>query len=153
MTTAQLQAKGVNGQIELFADKVIIRRKGAVAVLTQGLKGDKEILLSAITSIKFLKAGFCTGEGYIQFTFMGGKEAKGGFFKATRDQNSVIFTAKQQPDFELIKAEIEKRMGEINISKSSYSYADEIAKLAELRDKGILSEEEFQKKKRKILEL
>jgi hypothetical protein len=151
MTTAQYQANGVNGQLELFHDKVIIRRKRAMAVFTQGLKGDKEILISSITSIQFKKASFWTKE-FIHFGFMGGKEAKGGLFQATQDENSVMFTPKQQPDFENIKAEIEKRTGGINISKSSYSQADEIAKLAELRERGILSEEEFQNKKRKILE-
>jgi len=152
MSVPELQAKGVNGQIELFANKVRIRRKGVLGFLTQGLKGDKEIMISSITSVQFKKAGMLTN-GYIQFAFMGGKEAKGGIFQATQDENTVMFNTKQQPDFERIKEEVEKRIQAKTIPSNASSDADEIAKLADLRDKGILTEEEFQQKKKQILGL
>jgi len=150
MSNLILYAKGINGQIELYSNKVRIIRKGIVGFLTQGLKGDKEILISSITSIQFKKAGGLTN-GYVQFAFMGGKDAKGGIFQATHDENSVMFKPKQQPEFERIKEEIEKRIQAGNIPSSSFSSADEIAKLADLRDKGILTEDEFQQKKKQVL--
>lgn len=147
-----LQAKGVNGQIELFANKVRILRKGIMGLLTQGLKGDKEILISSISSIQFKKASAMTN-GYIQFAFMGGKEAKGGLFQATQDENTVMFNTNQQGGFQRIKDEIETRMQGGTMPSSPASVADEIAKLADLRDKGILTEEEFQHKKKQLLGL
>ncbi|MHA1408391.1 MAG: SHOCT domain-containing protein [Candidatus Heimdallarchaeaceae archaeon] len=145
-----MKAKGLNGQIELYPNKVRILRKGISGFLSHGLKGDKEILISSITSIQFKKAGVFTN-GYIQFAFMGGKEAKRGILQAVQDENTVMFTSEQQSDFERIKMEIEKRMQNANLPSSSFSIADEIAKLAELRDRGILTEDEFQRKKKQIL--
>lgn len=146
----ELQAKGVNGRIELFANKICIRRKGVLGFLTQGLKGDKEIMISSITSVQFKKAGMLTN-GYIQFAFMGGKEAKEGIFQAVTDENTVMFNMKQQPDFERIKHELAKRLQAKTALLTASSGADEIAKLADLREKGILTEEEFQQKKKQIL--
>jgi len=146
------QAKGINGQIELYINKVRILRKGVFAFISQGLKGDKEILISSISSIQFKKAGAWTN-GYIQFAFMGGTEAKGGLFQATQDENTVMFNTKQQHDFVRIKIMVEKLMQNGSTSSSTFSAADEITKLADLRDKGILTEAEFQHKKNQILKL
>ena len=152
MSSPELSAKGVNGQIELFNNKVCIRRKGVLGFLIQGLKGDKNIMIPSISSIQFKKAGVLTN-GYIQFAFMGGKEAKGGIFQGTQDENTVMFTVKQQPLFEQIRDTVENRIQVGNTQASTTSDADEIAKLADLRDKGILSEDEFQSKKKQILGL
>ena len=83
---------------------------------------------------------------------MGNSEATGTLFSLP-DENTVIFNTKQQPDFELIKEEVEKRMQAGSIPSSSLLAADEIAKLADLRDKGILTEAEFQQKKKQLLGL
>lgn len=155
----KLKAKGVNGQIELYSDKVCIKRKGVLSFLTQGLKGDKSIMLSSISSIQFRKAGMMVN-GYIEFAFMGGQETKKGIFQATNDENSVMFSWLQREAFERIKDEIESRIQEINRpinnegSKiSDISDADELAKFDDLRRKGIITDAEFQKKKRQILKI
>ena len=149
MSTPELSAKGLNGQIELYSNKVRILRKGVLSFMTQGLKGNKDIMISTISSIQLKNAGLTNG--YIQFAFMGGKEAKGGLFQGTQDENTVMFSKKQQPLFEQIKETVESRIGAANNSASPSSDADELLKLAELRDKGILTENEFQKKKEQIL--
>jgi hypothetical protein len=151
MSEAIRAARGVNGQLELHGDKVCIKRKGLMGFLTQGLKGDKEIRLSSISSIQFKKASALTN-GYIQFAFMGGKEAKGGIFQATKDENSVIFTQKQQAQFEYIKIKIEQLLNAPTAAQAPDD-ADQIAKFAILRDQGILTPEEFDAKKKQILGL
>ncbi len=151
MSDPELRAEGIGGQIELYRDKVRICRKGVLAQMS--LKGDKDIIISTISSIQFKKAGLFSGGGFIQFSFMGGQEAKGGILQAAGDENTVMFTTQQQPDFEHIKAEIEKRIQAKSVPSTPSSDADEIAKLADLRDKGILTEEEFQQKKKQILGL
>lgn len=152
MTKPTFTAKGVNGQIELYPNKVRIRRKGVVGFLTQGLKGDKDILMSSLSSIQFKKAGFFTN-GYIQFAFFGGNEAKGGFIQATYDENTVMFNIFQKADFERLRTAVEKGMQVDTTPVSTLSGADEIAKLADLRDKGVLTDGEFQQKKTQILDL
>lgn len=58
-----------------------------------------------------------------------------------------------QSDSAHIKQGYENLMQAGNIASSHLSSADEIAKLADLRDKGIVTEEEFQHKKKQILGL
>ena len=49
---------GVNGQLYLYENRIIIRRKGVIAKMTQGFfKGEKEIFLSQISGIQVKKAG------------------------------------------------------------------------------------------------
>lgn len=149
-----MEAIGVNGQLELSGNKIIIKRKGLLAKMTQGLKGDKEILIKQISSIQFKKAGALTN-GYIQFSFSGGKEDQGGLFDATKDENTIMFSKKQQPAFEKIKLTIEEKIeslhNQASPSATMVDVADEIKKLAELKDSGILTEEEFEAKKRQLL--
>jgi len=152
MSKSEIFAKGVNGQVELYDNKVCIHRKGVLGFLTQGLKGDKNIMISSISSIQFKNAG-AMFNGYIQFAFMGGQEAKGGILQGTQDENTVMFTKKQQPLFEQIRDIVEERIQSGNNPASTSSDADELEKLASLRDKGILTEEEFQQKKKQILGL
>lgn len=147
-----IKAKGVNGQIELYDNKVCIRRKGVLGFLTQGLKGDKSIMISTITSVQFKQAGMLTN-GYIQFAFMGGQEAKSGLFKGTQDENTVMFNVKQQPLFEKIRDAVEDLIQAGAAPVAAVSDADELEKLAGLVDKGILTAEEFQAKKERILGL
>jgi hypothetical protein len=104
-----LIAKGVNGQLALVENRVRISRKGFLGFMTQGHKGDKEILIASINAIQFKRAGAITS-GYIQFSFPGGSENKGGLFDATKDENTVMFKSSQQRAFEIIKQAIENRI-------------------------------------------
>ena len=85
-----MQAEGINGILSLLSDSIRISRKGIGAFILQGLKGDKDIYLSQISSIQFKKTGTFTN-GYIQFSFLGGQETKGGIFDATKDENTIMF--------------------------------------------------------------
>ena len=51
------------------------------------------------------KAGLTNG--YIQFIFVGSQESKKGVFAATQDENTVMFTKKEQPKAEEIKKYVE----------------------------------------------
>jgi hypothetical protein len=152
-----MRAKGHNGQLELFGDSIRITRKGIVA-LTQGHKGQKEILLSRISAIQFKPAGLVTN-GYIHFTSSEGSETKGGIFNATRDENTVEFHAGQREAFEAIKQAIEERMALLshvgayregngpgaaqNASEvvPGLSVADELATRAASRERSIKSQQ------------
>ena len=146
-----MEAKGNNGQLELLADRLRIRRQGFLAFLCHGYKGDKEILLGHISSIQFKKVGGAAN-GYIQFAFVGGQEAKGGAFQAASDENSVMFTEPQQPAFERIKAAIDERIATLANGHAASSL-DDLERLAALRDKGIITEDEFAAKKKQLLGL
>ena len=148
-----IKAKGIGGDLELLKNKIRIKRKGGMAFLLHGLKGDKEIFLNQISSIQLKKAGFALN-GYIQFAFLGGREAKGGLFQATSDENTIMFSKDNQEDFIEIKNAIEEQIFQFQNQdkndKTSLGIND-LEKLAKLRDEGIITEEEFQAKKRQIL--
>lgn len=151
MGTILKEVKGKNGILELEEDKIRIKRKGFLSLLTHGLKGDKEIMIDHISSIQFKEVGFT--DGYIQFAFLGGTEAKGGLLQAGQDENTITFNKKQQPAFEEIKSMIEERMTKGKGKAQSESSINDLEKLAELKEKGIISEEEFNAKKKQILGL
>ena len=154
MPTKIIEVKGHNGQLELTDSVLRIKRKGALAFLTQGLKGDKEILISQISAVQFKKASIFTN-GYIQFSFKGGQEAKGGLLQGTQDENSIIFTASQQQAFEGFRDELQRKITEKSGLPTAMlqSPMEELEKLASLRDKGVVTEAEFQQKKSILLGL
>lgn len=139
--------------MEMNKTSVLIKRAGMLGFLTQGMKGDKEILISQISSVQFKKANELIN-GYIQFAFVGGSESKGGILEAGSDENTVMFRLNQQPQFEAFKQELQERMNKLHAGNvNSHSNLDELEKLASLRDKKIITVEEFETKKHQLLGL
>jgi Short C-terminal domain/Domain of unknown function (DUF4429) len=156
-----LEARGRNGQLQLFPNKVRIIRKGAWALALQGVKGDKDIYIDQISSIQFKNPGVTVG--YIQFSFLGGQETKSGIRDAMKDENTVAFLPKQRPAFEAIKQAVEQKMREIRSGRmqqpvqqvvqqpAPVDIPEQIEKLSKLKEQGILTEDEFQSKKQELL--
>jgi hypothetical protein len=142
---------GVNGQLELYQDKIVIKRKGMLSKMTQGFfKGEKTLFLSQITSIQVKQGGLLTN-GYIQFSIGGGKESTRGILDATKDENTVMFTRGNNELVREIKGFIEKKIATANQPVSPFSKADEIMKLKELLDQGIITGKEFEAQKKQLL--
>ena len=144
---------GLNGQIEVYENRIVIRRKGAIAKLSQGFfKGDKEILLSKISAIQ-VKPGTIITNGYIQFSLSGGNESTKGLSEATRDENTVFFLKKYNNEVMKLKERIYSLLENNSPSENvnNASAADELLKLKKLLDEGILNEDEYQSEKSKIL--
>lgn len=149
METIIMTAKGGNGTVELFENKVRLKRGW---LMRQSIP-EKEILIDQISAIQFKEPGF-SGQGYIQFSFLGGAELKGsGFFKVAKDENTVTFGSGDTKAFLAIKEAIEQRVIAARSGRNSASNLDEIQKLVSLRTKGIISEEEFNAKKKQLLGL
>lgn len=152
---------GVNGQISVYEDRIVISRKGVIGFLSQGAAGDKTIPIKSIHTVQY-KEGNAFVNGFIQFGVSGGREKQGGRFEATKDENSVMFTADNNYLVMEIKEFIEgKIVGTIKpisqlvtqpIVKSS-SVVEELKQFKELLDLGIITQEEFDAKKKKILDL
>lgn len=145
--------KGQNGQLALYEDKIRISRKGFNAFMMHGLKGDKEIFLTQISSIQVKKAGLLAG--FIQFAFLGGQEVKGGLLQGMQDENTISFSSKKQnEEFEemktLIEAQIKKLKNHGSTSSGNNGLQD-LKELKKLKDDGIITEEEFAQKKKQIL--
>lgn len=142
--------KGINGTLVL-TDRTVIIKRGAKGFIYGGmmLRGDKTIPYGSIVAVQ-LKLGKMLSGGYIQLSLMGGSEAKGGIWQAVTDENSISFNRKLNPNFQEAKELIEQR---IQKSNGQISEADDLEKYAKLRDKGVITETEFQAKKKQILGL
>lgn len=135
-------------------DIIRIKRKGLLSFATQGLKGEKSIPIRNITAIQIKKPGFTTG--YIQFSQHGMMESKGGVFDSVSDENTIIFNKKDYEKALDLKEYIESVQDEQNNQSSlasESSEADEILKFKELMESGVITQEEFEAKKKQILGL
>lgn len=150
MEQVLMTAKGTGGKLELLDDRIRITRRSVAGFLIHGLKGSKEILISQISSIQFKRPG-PIANGFIQFAFLGGSEVKGGLWQASSDENTIFFTQAHREEFEAIKEELDRRTAMRQPKAHPVSELDELEKLASLRDKGIITEDEFVAKKRQIL--
>lgn len=148
------KAEGETGQIEVYADRVILKRQGAWATFTTGFAGDKTIFIKQISGIEVRNAGGFI-RGHIKILFLGGQDASNNIFSDNFEpsQNTIYFNINQQKSFEEIKALIEKLIAETDNSGSKVSGIgiNDLEKLAELKQKGIITEEEFNIKKKQIL--
>lgn len=155
MENAILVLNGFNGQLEVYSNKVVIRRNGFWARMSQGYdKGDKDIYIDQISGIQVKNAGSIT-KGYIQFTLVGGVEKTGGLEEAVNDENSVLFKKIDNETVAQIKDKIEALRNQLTapVMANSISSADEIKKFKELFDAGVITEVEFNLKKKELLGL
>ncbi len=145
--------KGTNGDL-ILTDRGVIIKRGAKGFFLGGgtLRGDKTIPYSAISAVQFKKAGFTAG--YIQLSLTGGFEAKGGLMQSINDENSITFNSvKNSERFAEAKKEIEEHIHKPRNEGVFKSDADDLEKYAKLRDKGVITEEEYQAMKKKLLDL
>jgi putative oligomerization/nucleic acid binding protein len=144
---------GYNGNLILTDSGVIIKR-GAKGFWLGGLmlRGEKTIPYSSIAAVQLKKAGMATA-GFIQLTLIGGPEAKAGYLQSLTDENSITFQIWNDNNkrFEEAKQLLEQRV--LASRNPALRSADELAKFAQLRDKSVITEEEFQKKKKQILDV
>lgn len=153
-----IEVKGHNGQVQFDGQYVTIVRRGFFARTTVG-KGEKRIHISQISSVQWKPAGPFVN-GFIQFSAAGGNERRSRFgsqtSSAVNDENSVIFTTRQKTAFEELRAAVEAAIanhhtGNPTAAPPPASVADELAKLAALRDQGALTDHEFQQQKQRLL--
>jgi hypothetical protein len=144
--------KGIQGaSLELYSKKLLIKRKGFVAMTQHGLKGDKTIYYHQLTSIQ-VKPARKLQIGYIQFSLAGGIESVGGLGAAMKDENTVAFDFRCNKLVEEIRAYVEKAiLSSQQPAAAPTSVADELGKLKNLFDDGVLTKEEFEAQKKKML--
>ena len=115
---------GVGDILEVYEDKVIIKHK---------------------------RAGLVSGR--IQFSLLGGRESIGGALSASSDENTITFAKSTlNEEAEQIAEFINKKIGLARSNgPSMLSSADELKKFKDLLDAGIISQAEFDAKKKQIL--
>lgn len=134
--------KGQTKSIIVGEDAVTIQPRA----LYHGFIGEKQIPYSSITAIQFKEAGSWLA-GFIQFSIHGGMEWRG---QVNQDENALQFDKAANDEFGQLRNFVEERMASASAPQAA-STVDELAKLAALKDRGILTEEEFALQKAKLL--
>lgn len=148
------QIVGYTGQVVFDGKTVTISRKSAIAKINFGFAGEKRIPVSNIISVQYKEASAMLN-GYIQFATAAG-ESVGSLAAATQDENSVVFTKSQSSAFARLREQVESVMSSRNTAGTTYvttttSVAEQLEKMVGLLEKGILTQEEFDKEKSKLL--
>lgn len=138
--------------MKVYEDKVIIegRKTFSGFVTGKAFSGAKEIYFNDVTSVQYKEA---TGwiNGFIQFDYPGSQSGDDNF----GSENSFV-TRKYTSDLEACKKAYEFIKERISFYKAqkqnnNFSQADELRKFKQLLDEGVISNEEFLEKKKKIL--
>ncbi|MDU7339045.1 MAG: SHOCT domain-containing protein [Clostridium sp.] len=115
----------------------------------------KVIPFNQITGVDIKKPGGFY-KGYIQFQTAGqtspnnSNSSSGGIRDAVNDENSVLFVGEENYKTAL---KIQDIIIRYNKSDTVLSSADEIYKFKKLMDDGIITREEFEKKRNKLLDI
>ena len=137
--------------LEVFPDRLTITPKGGLGLQTHGSQGIREISVDLLLDIGYKLPGFTSG--YLQFTLAGGT---GGSSRTPTDTNTFRFV-KSSENIDAagrITAYVQERMQEARIPSAAApaaSLSDELGKLAALRDRGLLTDAEFQAAKQRLL--
>jgi hypothetical protein len=120
--------------------------------------GTRTIPISQITALQWKKAGRWSGAGYIRLLLAGSPEHpyRPGQILQTdvlKDPNAVPFDRSQQAGFEAVKDAIEAALarGELGVPTDTGGIAQQIVMLADLHLRGVLSDQEFEAAKAKLI--
>jgi len=134
--------KGMTQSVLVEEDAITISYRA----LYHGFKGDKRLPYSSITSVQYREAGSWLA-GYLQLNIKGATEWQGA---VGQDENAIQFD-KGSDDFGPLRDFINARIAAGAGGTAPASVADELAKLADLRDQGILTDDEFAAQKARLL--
>ena len=157
------ELKGQNGKITLYDDYIELSKKTVGGFISQmGFSGVRKFYFKDIGGIEY-KSPTIVANGYIKVLVAGSDEtnAKVGILmssmESAKDQNTIVlraFTKKTRAEMDrfhkLVMDNFSKSRNETS-NKNNLSIPDEIKKLSELKEQGILTEEEFQSKKTDLL--
>jgi hypothetical protein len=148
--------------LKALQGKTVIVTEDSIRIEKEGgffaVKRDKTIPIRQITSVEVKQPSRVVG--FIQFSIAGGKTynssftVTGGAYEAVADENAATFLSDECYNIALeIKQHIESwsQPGEIKVN--SPSPADELVKYADLLERGLLTREEFDEKKKHLMRL
>ncbi|WML38716.1 SHOCT domain-containing protein [Neobacillus sp. OS1-2] len=140
--------KKPNTTVEFTDDGVIFKRGNNDLMIHKALRGETKVLYSQIQEIKFKEASL-TSAGYLQLSTP--RSSMVGLLRTVdQPQNAVKFKRDMNEEALKLKSEIEER---INNLSSTGSELGSLKELKSLLDEGIITQEEFDLKKRQILNI
>lgn len=152
---------GVRGRhIDIYTDKVVITTKVTIGSLLthNATDGEKTIYYSDCIGVQFKKSQFAIGYLQLETASSNGNNKGSNFFAEnsfTFDE-TVISNEKMIEVADYVKSRVDAvkkgtNMSSVANSNNNVSVADELLKLKQLLDMGVLSQEEFDEQKNKLL--
>lgn len=143
--------------LRVYEDCVSFTPKGMLGFFSRGVAGERKIFYKDIASIQFKDSSQLLS-GFIEFYVIGHLTKQGGgLFAGTSNENRFTFYHKFLPLMYEIKDYVQSKINSINNQQTTVinptSGADELRKFKQLLDEGIISQEEFDTKKKQILGL
>ena len=142
-------------QIKVFEDKVVLSVKAGLGSFITGnvSDGEKTIYYADCIGVQFKKSGLQIG--YLQFETAGGimNNKANNFF----NENTFTWDKPQQSNEKMeevskyVKERVEYYKNAKNTPVAAISPAEEIKKYKELLDIGVISQDEFDAKKKQLL--
>lgn len=136
-------------------DKIIIKRHGGFSnTILSGLSGEKTIGINQITSIQFKSVTNFTA-GYLQLGVVGDSSYRQGIFESSENENKIMFSSKTEEknmrelhDYIL---EFQKSLNN-NAAVNTLNIADELIKYSELFNQGVITKDELDALKKKLID-
>ncbi|MDR1668338.1 MAG: SHOCT domain-containing protein [Oscillospiraceae bacterium] len=145
-----MSLQGQKVRLDLYEDHIDL--VGTVVMSLLGKGGVNTIPLSQISSVQFVKATALSG-GWLHFSVPGSGDMVQNIYGAARNRNAVVFSKKENDGAERIRKEIEERMKGATAQNPNPQTipAEELIKLKQLLDSGIITQDDFEKKKAMLL--
>lgn len=150
--------------LKVYEDRCVISTKAGIKSFALGglmgaTRGDKEFYYSDITSVQFKNLKVTTG--YLQFEYAGSHSGNNFTSENSFTFSATIGTTKYNNLKETMPPIYEYILGKVREYKNQksgtvvqqISSADELAKFKKLLDDGVISQEEFDAKKKQLLGL
>ena len=151
MSTKKFEfTQGIDRGLAVYEDRVEITQKGGLFGVLSG-QGNETLFYKDMTSIEVRECSFVNG-GHIKFSVPGTREENneitfGGFSNRSGMNDSANEIKKY-----VLQRISESKSANLSSGNSS-STADEIMKLNQMKNDGLLTDEEFQMAKKKALGL
>ena len=119
-------------------------------------KGSKRIPIRMITAVRFKDPDLSVG--FLQLNIVGDPapsvRKRWVPVDEVEDENSIVFTKKSQSDFNRLREAIESGLAALNFASDvpPTFVADELEKLASLRNAGVINDAEFAAQRAKLIE-
>ena len=143
--------------LRVYNDWCILTAKRNAAnllIMDKFFNGEKKYYYSDLTSVQFREPGKIT-DGYLEFEYPGSRSGKNT--NSYSSENSITFGKQHTPLMKEIYTFIDKRIGECkngnNRPSATTSAADELIKFKSLLEAGVITQEEFDAKKKQLLGL
>lgn len=143
--------------VKLDGNYVRLSQKGILNTVTKGFNGEKSYRISELSGVQIKKPGLLTS-GYFQFLTPAANETSGLWDATTQDENSFTFGPNELPMVLEIQNYIEEHQSIPAPTKPpapapTVSAADELKKYKELLDMDAITQEEYEIKKKQLLNL